>query len=804
MSAVLQDLRYAIRFFRRSPGFAALAIATLALGIGANTAIFSVVNGVLLRPVPLPAGDRLAFFTRDGDVSIPDGVDWRARSRSFESISLFLRTWAFDWTGNGEPERLTGAVADGEFFRVLGVKPVVGRFYGPADDRAGADRVAVISSGLWRDRFASDPAAIGRALTLSDHSVTVIGVAPPEADFLHDDVALWVPPAVETPWALHERGTNNFDAIGRMRPGVSIERASNEIVAISTDLSRSYPDTNARKIVRPIGLIDFLVRGVRPALLVLLAAVGLVLLLASANLASLLLARASMRASEMGIRRALGAGQGRIVRQLLTEGLLLSVAGAALGVGVAAFGKDLLLSLAPEALPRAGQIALDLRVLGFALGLAAVTGVAFGLVPALPMARTDPAAALHGTGKGAGGGTGRHRMLGLVASGEVALAFLLLIGSGLLLTSVSRLANAPLGFAADHLLTADLVLPESRYSTRLAQSRAFAAILERIRELPGVRSSASVIGAPLEGGGIGGWMRIEGRPEGPAADRPSARSRPVAGDYFGALRVPVVKGRPLIPADREDAPRVAVVNESFARQFFPGTDPIGRRIAWEWGKEEPKWMTVVGVAADVKATRDLADDDVVAVYSPYSQRTVEWQRFGTLVLRTSGDPASYARPLRQAVWQVDPTLTVSGIRTMDERRHSALASRRFTSLLLSVFGAAALLLAIQGIVGVLSYSVAQRRREIGIRMALGAAPSDVFGVVLGRALRLTAAGLGLGIAAALGLTRLLGGLLYGVTPTDPGTFLLAGLLVMATALAACAIPARRAMRVDPLVAIRAE
>ncbi|MEO8429937.1 MAG: ABC transporter permease [Acidobacteriota bacterium] len=803
MSVLIQDLRYAIRFFRRSPGFAVLAIATLALGIGANTAIFSVVNGVLFHPIPLLAGERIAFFTREGDVSIPDGVDWRARSTGFEAISLFLRTWAFDWTGHGEPERLTGSVADGEFFRVLGVSPVIGRFYGPQDDRAGADRVAVISSALWRDRFGRDPGVIGRSLILSDHAVTVIGVAPPEADFLHDDVALWVPPAVETPWAIHERGTNNFDAIGRMRPGVSIERASNEIVAISTDLSRSYPDTNAHKIVRPIRLIDFLVRSVRPALLVLLAAVGLVLLLACANLASLLLARASMRAPEMAIRRALGAGRGRIVRQLLTEGALLSITGGALGVGVAAFGKDLLLSLAPGSLPRVSEIALDPRVLGFATGLSILTGMAFGLVPALPVARTEAGDALHGSGKGTPGGSGRQRTLGLVASGEVALAFLLLIGSGLLLASVSRLANVPLGFQPDHVLTADLVLPESRYATRQPQTRAFLSVVERMREIPGVESAASVIGAPLEGGGIGGRLKIEGRPEGALADRPSARSRPVAGDYFAALRVPIVKGRPLTPADREDAAPVAVVNQAFAAKYFPGVDPLGRRLAWDWGYE-PRWMTVVGIAADVKASRDLVDDDVVAVYSPYSQRPVDWQRFGTLILRTTGDPASYGRSLRQAVWAVDPTLTVSAIRTMDERRSAALSSRRFSALLLSIFGGAALLLAIQGIVGVLSYSVAQRRREIGIRMALGASPADVFGSILGRALALTVSGLILGVAGALAASRLLAGLLYGVTATDTGTFFAAGVLVLVTALAACAVPARRAMRVDPLVAMRSE
>ncbi|HYK42925.1 MAG TPA: ABC transporter permease [Thermoanaerobaculia bacterium] len=802
MTTLVQDLRYAIRFFRRSPGFAALAIATLALGIGANTAIFSVVNGVLFRPIPLPRGDRLAYFTRDGDVSVPDGVDWRARSKSFESISLFLRQWAFDWTGKNEPERLLGVVADGHFFGTLGVRAQAGRLYGPSDDLPGAARVAVLSDGFWKRRFGGDPGVVGRTLTLSDHPVTVIGVAPAEADFLQDGVELWVPPAAETPWALDERGTNNFDAIGRMRPGVRIQTAAAEIVAITTDLSRTYPKTNAHKIVRPLLLKDFLVRSVRPLLLVLLAAVGLVLLLASANLASLLLARASMRGAEMGVRLALGAGRGRIVRQLVTEGLLLSTAGAAAGVGLAALGKEALLSLAPAALPRGSEIGLDPNVLGFALLLALVTGVAFGLVPALSLGRTDAASALRGGEKGAAGAAGRHRALGIVAAAEVGLAFLLLIGSGLLLASFARLSKVPLGFEADHVLVASLVLPESRYSTREPQSRAFTAIVDRLRRLPGVAHAGSIIGAPLERGGIGGRIRIEGRPEWRANERRSARSRPVTGDYFQAMRLPVLQGRPITDADRETTQPVAVVNEAFVRQFFPNESPLGHRIEWEdWGKG--RWMTIVGIAADAKRL-DLSEPDEESIYSPYVQRVPDWQRFGTLVLRTSGDPAVYAQKVREAVWSFDPTLTVSGFATMEERKAASLASRRFSSTLLTIFGGSALLLAIQGIVGVLSYSVAQKRREIGIRIALGASPEDIFGSVLRRALRLTIAGLALGLLGALGATRLLAALLYGVGASDPKTYAIAAAVVLATALAACAVPARRAMRVDPMVAIRAE
>ncbi|MEP6768730.1 MAG: ABC transporter permease [Acidobacteriota bacterium] len=802
MSNVIQDLRYALRFFRKSPGFFLLAVGTLAFGIGANAAIFTIVNGVLLHPLPLPSGERIAFLTRSGDVSIPDGVDWRARSRSFESISLFLRTWAFDWSGSGEPERLMGTVADSQFFRVLGVRPVIGRLLEPRDDQPGADRVIVIANGFWKRAFGADRGVIGKRIRLSDHEATIVGVAPPEADFLHDGVELYVPAAVEVPWALQERGTNNFDAIGRLKPGVSIAAARQEMVAITTDLSRQYPRTNARKIVMPILLLDFLVRSIRPALLVLLAAVGLVLLLACLNLASLLLARASVRQPEIALRVALGASRARILRQLVTEGLLLSSIGGALGVALASLAKDALLSVAPGALPRASEIGLDLPVVGFAVLLALVTGVAFGLAPALSIGRTDPALALAGAGRGGEGGPGRHRTLGFVASAEVALACLLLVGAGLLLGSFRRLAGAPLGFAPSQMLTARIVLPESRYSEKGPQTRAFEGIVDQMRRIPGVVSAAYVIGAPLESGGIGGSLKIDKRLEPLPKDRPSARSRPVAGDYFATLRLGVVKGRPLTAADREGTLPVAVVNRQFVRENFPSEDPIGRRILWNgWGADI--WMTIVGVAEDVK-TADIASPDEAAVYTPYSQRPASWQRFGTLVLRTSGNPAAYGRSLRKAVWAVDPTLTLSGVHTMEESKAAALASRRFSSHLLTAFGVAALLLALQGIAGVLSYSVAQRRREFGIRIALGASARDVFGSVLRRALRLTVAGLAVGLLGALALTRLLSGLLYGITASDPGTYAIAALVVVVTALLACAVPARRATRVDPMIAIRAE
>jgi len=811
------DVRCALRGLQRSPGFAAAAVATLALAIGANTAIFTVVNGVLLNPLPLPEADRLSFITRDGDVSIPDGRDWRARSRSFESISLFLRNWAFDWTGQGEPERLNGSVADSELFRVLRVKPALGRFYDARDDRPDGDRVAVLGWGFWQRRFGGDRGVLGRVLRLSDHPVTVIGVAPPEADFLRDGVDLWIPPAVETPWALEERGTNNFDAVGRLKTGVSMVQAREEMVAISMDLARQYPTTNARKIVEPIGLLDFLVAGIRPALWLLLAAVGLVLLLGAANLASLLLARVAVRRPEIALRLAIGASPARILRQLITEGLLLSTVGGLLGLALAWSGKDFLLAIAPGALPRAADVALDGRVVLFALLLAIATGILFGLAPAFRLTRTDPAEALAAGGR-TSGGPGRHRALALVAAAEVALASLLLVGAGLLLTSFSRLMGAPLGFQADHVITARLVLPESRYSARADQTLAFTTIVDRVNALPGVVSAASVIGAPLERGGIGGSLLFEGRaeedstalrPGGRAGlvGRPSARSRPVVGAYFQTMRLPIVKGRAFTSADREGSVPVAIVNRRFVARYFGSQNPIGKRVSWQgWSPElakQPKWMTIVGIAEDVR-TADITEPDDVALYAPYSQRPADWQRFGTILARTSGDPALLARRMREAVWSFDPLLTVSDVVTLEERRSTLLAARRFTSLLLGAFGSAALFLALQGIVGVLSYTVSERRREIGIRIALGALPRDVLAAILRQAAGMTFAGLAIGIAAAAALTRVIAGLLYGVQPDDPATFACAAALVVAAALGACLFPAHNATRTDPMKAIRAE
>ncbi len=487
MDTLLQDVRLALRQLAKSPGFAVVALLTLALGVGANSAIFSVVDAVVFRPLPFPEPERLSFITREGDVSILDGADWRSRSQAFEEIALFLRNWAFDLTGSGEPERLTGSVVEPEYFRVLRMQPLLGRVLGPDDNKPGASATAVLSEPLWRRRFAADPAVVGREITLSDVKTTVVGVMPAAFDFLHDGLDLWAPPASATPMFLNERGTNNFDAIGRMRKGRSIEGAQSEMLVISRRLEQAYPRTNRNKIVVPLAMLDFMVGGVRRAMLVLLAAVGLVMLIACVNLASLLLARSASRQDEMAVRLAIGARRGRLLRQWITEGLVLALLGGGFGVAAAYLARDLIVAAAPVNLPRVIEAAVDVRVLGVGLALSLLSGIAMSLLPALQTLRSDLTSHLKGAGKGATGG-GRQRWLAGLVTSEVALAFLLLVGAGLLLRTYARLQSVALGFDTSRVLLADVGLPGTRYK-KPEQTRAFTAIVSRLREIPGVESA---------------------------------------------------------------------------------------------------------------------------------------------------------------------------------------------------------------------------------------------------------------------------------------------------------------------------
>jgi putative ABC transport system permease protein len=801
MRGLIQDLRHAARLLRKSPAFTAAALAMLAIGVGANTAIFSVVNAVLLRPLPFPEPDRLVFITREGDVSILDGIDWRAQSRTHEEVALFLRTWAFDLSGEGEPERLAGSVVEPEYFRVLRTPPLLGRVLTAEDNEAGAPQVAVLSHAFWTRRFASDRGVIGRGVVLSDVPTTIVGVMPPEFDFLDDRVDLWIAVAAATPQFLAERGTNNFDAIGRLRPGVSVEEARAEMVAISQRLEKAYPDTNRRKIVEPMPLLEFMVGGVRRSLWVLLAAVGLVMLVGSVNLAGLLLARSQARSAEFALRMAMGASTGRVVRQLLAEGLLLGVLGGAAGLLAAAWGREALVALAPETLMRLRDVPLDRNVLLFGLVSSLLSGVLLSLVPAWQVTRADAGGYLKGTR--ATSGVSRHRALAALVTAELAFACVLLVGGGLLGRTFLRLQGVPLGFDPEGLLTADVVLPESRYGTPGPQTAAFTQIVDGAAAIPGVASAAYVITPPLSPrGGIGSPILFAEPPPQMPVEAPGARVRLVLGDYFRTIGLPIREGRGFDDRDVPGGLPVAVVNERFARDFWPGRSPIGQRVSFRWTKE-PRWLTIVGICGDLKGLR-VTEDDPRTIYAPYVQRNTEWQRWGTIVLKGRVAPHSLVPPLKRAVWAVDPTLTLDQVQTIDERRAGQTAQQRFNALAVAAFAAVALLVALQGIYALLAYAVEERRREIGVRIALGATTRDLLRLVVGRGLRLAAVGLVGGLALALALGRGLRSLLFEVGPTDPLTYVAVAALLGTTAFLACTIPAWRASRVDPMTALRTE
>jgi putative ABC transport system permease protein len=796
------DLALAARGLLRRPGFALAAVLTLAVAIGANTAVFSVVDAVVLRPLPFPEPDGLSFLTREGDVSIPDGVDWRAETRTFDEIALFLRQWNLDLTGKGDPERIYAAVVEASYFRILPSAPVLGRALTAEDDRVGTEPVAVLSEGFWKRRFGGDPGVLGRTLVLSGQPTRVVGVMPAEFDFLDDDVDLWAPVATTVPWALAERGTNNFDAIGRLRPGVSMAAARAEIVAITTRLAAAYPKTNRGKIVEPMPMHDFVTGPVRPALLVLLGAVLLVALAASASVAALLLARHVARGSEYAVRLALGAGVRHVVGQVLAESLVLAVAGGTLGVALSAWGRDALLALAPSSLPRAASVALDARVLAFTLGLAFLSALLAAALPATLAARTAPGALVAGAGRGAIGGGATGRALSMLVIGEVALASVLLVGSLLLVRSFLRLQSVPLGFEPRGVLTADVVLPESRYGTRPPQTRAVTEIVRRLEGAPGVETAAWVTTPPLDPrGGLGGTILIEGRTY-TVDSQPSARVRFVHGDYFGAARIPVVRGRAFTREDDGKTP-VAIVNESFARLHWPQGNPLGQHIAFrDFGDASgPYWMTIVGVASDIKG-RALAMADQVCVYAPFLQRRIDWNRWGTVVVRASGDPAALVPAVRAAVSAADPDVPLQDVQTLPDKVARAAAPQRFNARVVSAFGLVALFLALQGLFGLLAFTVERSRREIGVRLSLGAAPRDVVRLVAGRGLALAAAGLALGLAAGYALARAASSVLFGVTPGDPVTYAFAGAALASAAALACLLPARRAARLDPSAILR--
>ncbi|HEX5706693.1 MAG TPA: ABC transporter permease [Pyrinomonadaceae bacterium] len=813
MGNFFQDIRYGFRMLLKSPGFTAAAVVALALGIGANTAIFSVVNSVLLRPFPYEDPDRLVIVWETNpmangetmlrnEASPANWLDWKRETTAFEEFGAF--NWnTYNLTGTDAPEHIVGNPTSAGIFAALKVKPLHGRVILPEDDQEGAPRVVVLSHGLWQRRFGGDPSVVGQQITLNNNSHTVVGVMPQGFEFPSAFSHLWTPLAL-TQRAQARRGAHYLYTRARLKPGVSIGQAQAELSAIAARLEQQYPDTNAQRGIRVVSLNEDSVETTKPLLLLMLAAVGFVLLIACANVANLMLARAASRQREIAIRTALGASRWRVMRQLLTESVLLSLAGGTGGLLLAMWGVDILKAGAPEPMTNFvygwNQIGLDARVLLFTLGVSVVTGIVFGLAPALQASKPDMNESLKEGERGSTGG--RNRLRSALVVTEVALSLVLLVGAGLMIRSFLRLLDVHPGFDATNVVTMHMQVPSSRYRNATEVSDFYARLVGRLREQPGVESAAVVNLLPMSGSGATTSFIVEGRPAPPTGQEPEVNYRTSAPGYFGAMRIPVARGRDFTPDDRADTTRVAVVNETFARQFFPDEDPVGRRLL---DPPQPNAtplppMEIVGVVGDVKHW-GLDDKPTPFLYVPHTQAG---DNFMTLVVRAEGDPASVIPTVRREVLALDKDQPVFDIKTMEDRIADMSAQKRMLTYLLGVMAAVALVLAGIGIYGVIAYTVARRTHEIGIRMALGAQRGDIMRLVLRQGMLMTIIGVAVGLGGAYLATRLLDKMLYGVTATDPATFVAVSLVLASVALLACLIPARRAMKVDPMVALRYE
>ena len=808
MGTLIQDVRYGLRMLLKNPGFSAIAVLTLALGIGANSTLFSVVNGVLLRPLPFPNSDRLAavweFVPEKGwnrePFSYPDFTDWREQTKSFEKMAAFSYVGATLEEG-GSAEFVTGAAVSADLFPLLSARPQLGRVFTAEEDRPGASRVVVLSHGFWERRFHSSPEVLGKTILLDGESCTVVGVMPETFNFpiLGSPRSFWVPLVTDpdTRERLELRSNHYLSAVGLLKQGIGPLQAEADLDTIARRLEVAYPGTNHLMRARVLPLQEELVGDVRSALLVLLGAVGFVLLIACANIANLLLARASSRQKEIAIRAALGAGWGRIARQLLVESLLLSLTGGAVGLLVAVWGEDLVVRLAPGAIPRVGEIGLDMRVFGFTLGVSLLTGILSGLAPALRAARSSLDPDLREGRGGEAEGWKRNRVRALLVVSEVALSLVLLAGAGLMLRSFERLSGVQPGFNPENVLTMKLSLPDARFPEAAQRIALFDRLLEQVRAVPGIRSAAVVFTLPLGGNNRSNSFRIPDHPS-PDGNDPDVNYRSISPDYLTAMGIPLLKGRAFSAQDGATAPPVALVNESFARRIFPGVDPVGKIIETDEGSTRRR--EIVGVVGDVRF--DSLDAPLQPeYYVPYPQGP---EPAVTLVVKALKDPSSLAATLREQVRSLDHSLPLYSVHTMEEYLSSSVANRRLIATLLGSFAGVALALAATGLYGVLAYSVTRRTREIGIRVALGARPGDVLKLVVAQGMLLTVTGLGIGLAGALLLTRFLSGLLFGVGATDPLTFAGVSALLAAVALLACYLPARRAARVDPVTALHYE
>jgi putative ABC transport system permease protein len=809
MGDIAQDLRYGLRTLRKNPGFTSVAVLALALGIGANSAIFSVVNAVLLQPLPYKNPEQLVMvwenathlgFPKDTP-SAANFLDWRAQNTVFTGMSAMAQK-NFNLTGVGEPERLDGRRVSANLFDVLGVQPRLGRGFLPQEDTPGT-RVVILSHGLWQRRFGSDPRIIGQALNLNGESYSVVGVMPPGVGVPSRDNwkdQLWVPIAFSSEDA-QSRGNHYLEVIARMKPGITLKQAQAEMETIAARLAQQYPKTNLRigTVVSP--LHEEVVGDIRPALLVLLGAVGFVLLIACANVANLLLARAAVRQKEIALRLALGASRSRLTRQFLTESVLLATLGAAVGLMFAVAGLRILKTFIPETIAHAGSIGIDAKVLIFTALVAVITGLIFGLAPAAQASNFNLNETLNEGGRGAAEGSKGARLRGLLVITEVAVSFVLLIGAGLLINSFIHLRNLDPGFRADHVLTAKIDLSEVKYPDQEHRTPFLDEVLRRVRALPGVQSAAIAGNLPLTYNGDSTYISVEGIPDPPIDQQLDVIYRAIGPGYFGTMGIPLVRGRDFTDQDSTETGYAVIVSEKLAQHFWPGQDPIGKRLTPGLPPSGSPLREVIGVVKDVRQNNFLAAPKM-QMYMTYRQ--LKDLAPNALVVRTAVEPMSLATALRNAVWAVDKDQPVSNIDTMEHIVAGAVARQRFSTTLLGIFATLALTLAAVGIYGVTSYSVAQRTHEIGIRMALGARRRDVLKMTVKQGLKLVVMGVAIGLVAAFVLTRVMASLLFGVSATDPVTFFSISLVLMGVAILASYIPALRATKVDPMVALRAQ
>ena len=798
MDTLFKDMRYALRSLLKRPAFTAVAVITLGLGIGVNTAIFSVINAVLLRPLPYNDPDRLVAFR--SNQSAPDLADVESQSKLFERLGGIVAQ-PLAYTGGSEPIQFQIGQVTGGFFETLGVKPERGRFINAEDDKLGAPYVVVLGHQLWVKQFNADEQILGKSIPLSGNIYTIIGVMPASFVTPRDNTDAWTPVHVSNPVAANFRGVHFLRTYGRLAPNVSLDQARAEMKVIDQNLAAQYPADNKNRSTVLFPLHERIVGDSRQSLLVLFAAVTFVLLIACANFANLLLARGAEREREFVIRGALGAGRWRLVRQLLTESVLVSLAGGAIAVVLAIWGTSLLVAFKPDNLPRLTEIGVDGRVLGFTLGISLLTGLLFGLLPAWTASRGGVSEALKEGGRSATAGGARQRLRSTFVVVELAVALVLLVGAGLLIKTFWNLRSVESGFNPDNLITMRVELPERQYKEVAPQTRFRNEVLAGINSLPGVQA-AMISELPLSGDSLNHDFLIEGRPPIAAGDEPSLETRSVMGDYFKVMQIPLRAGRDFGPQDFADkAPLVGLANEALVRQYFQNEDPLGKRIRWA-RNPEVEWITIVGVVGDVKHF-GLDLPELPALYSPYTQIS-PWKRWMSIAARTQADPGTMAQSIKQEIWKVDSQLPVTKVETMNEVAAASFAARRFNMSLLTMFAGLAMALAAIGIYGVMSYAVTQRTQEIGIRMALGARNIDVLALIIRNGMTMVIIGIVVGLAGAFALTRLMASLLFGVTPTDAWTMAVVSAVLIGVALLACFIPARRATRVDPLVALRYE